>query len=279
MHEILRAGIPTPEEYHQLLSHTTFRTLENYSKGFLAKHHHLLQPYAKRWVIDPLHQWSRQWEYPFMFAALSALVDVGHPVRILDAGSGMTFFPYFLLEQFPALDIDCCDIDASLQALHAKIATAQARKPQFTTADMTALPYPDASFDAIYCVSVLEHIPGRERVMKEFARVLKPRGSLVISFDLCPDGSRDISMPDARRMMTELEHYFQDTAQLEIPAGNFPDARKIFSTYTARAINPQLLPWTYPAVLYQTRAFLQGKGWPAWPPLLTASCGVLQKKA
>lgn len=211
-----------------------------------------------------------------MHAAVSKVMDIDQPVHILDAGCGLTFFPYFLLEQFPALTISACDIDRSLEDLYASISTQQDRTPSFSVADLTALPYPDQSFDAIYCVSVLEHIPARERVMKEFARVLKPEGKLIVSFDISLDGSRDICLPEAARMLVELSRYFQGTECLEIPSLESCKIENYFTTHDARVGQ---LPWTYPAMLYQMRALLQGKGWPTWPPLLTVSCGVLQKKA
>jgi len=40
--------------------------------------------------------------------------------------------------------------------------------------DLTDIQYPDATFDAILCNHVLEHIPDDRRAMKELYRVLKP---------------------------------------------------------------------------------------------------------
>ena len=40
----------------------------------------------------------------------------------------------------------------------------------------TALPYDDASFDAVVCVDVLEHVADLGRVLAEVARVLRPGG-------------------------------------------------------------------------------------------------------
>jgi SAM-dependent methyltransferase len=51
-------------------------------------------------------------------------------------------------------------------------------------ADATRLPYEDASFDAAYSASVIEHIPagGDTVAMAELARVLRPGGVLALTF-------------------------------------------------------------------------------------------------
>ena len=46
--------------------------------------------------------------------------------------------------------------------------------------DITAMEAPDASFDAIYCSHVLEHVPEDRKAMREFFRVLKPGGWALI---------------------------------------------------------------------------------------------------
>jgi SAM-dependent methyltransferase len=44
------------------------------------------------------------------------------------------------------------------------------------------IPFPDDEFEAVVCISVLEHITELERAFEEFARVLRPQGVLVIGF-------------------------------------------------------------------------------------------------
>jgi len=47
--------------------------------------------------------------------------------------------------------------------------------------DITAIPAPDASFDAILCSEVLEHVPEPTHALDEFARLLKPGGVMILT--------------------------------------------------------------------------------------------------
>ncbi len=58
---------------------------------------------------------------------------------------------------------------------------------RFEVADGRALPYPDASFDHAYSVSVLEHVEGDGQALRELARVLRPGGRLVITLPHAPE--------------------------------------------------------------------------------------------
>jgi ubiquinone/menaquinone biosynthesis C-methylase UbiE len=57
---------------------------------------------------------------------------------------------------------------------------------QFREGNALRLPFPDRSFDAVVCVTVLSHIPGGEAAIPELARVLRPGGRLGV-FDLDTD--------------------------------------------------------------------------------------------
>ena len=48
------------------------------------------------------------------------------------------------------------------------------------TADVRALPFRDASFDAIYSMGTIEHFDETEQAVREMARVLKPGGCAII---------------------------------------------------------------------------------------------------
>lgn len=47
--------------------------------------------------------------------------------------------------------------------------------------DICAIPEPDASFDAVLCTEVLEHLPDPVRALDELARLLRPEGMLIIT--------------------------------------------------------------------------------------------------
>jgi SAM-dependent methyltransferase len=50
--------------------------------------------------------------------------------------------------------------------------------------DITAIPVPDASFDAILCTEVLEHVPDPVAAVREMARVLRRGGRLILTAPL-----------------------------------------------------------------------------------------------
>jgi len=64
--------------------------------------------------------------------------------------------------------------------LTGRYVTGDMRPGYDTTLDLTALPFPDDSFDLIICCHVLEHVSDDRQAMREIARVLQPGGHAVI---------------------------------------------------------------------------------------------------
>jgi ubiquinone/menaquinone biosynthesis C-methylase UbiE len=56
----------------------------------------------------------------------------------------------------------------------------KSNRPAFVTADVTALPFANASFDGITCGYVLEHVPEPEIGLSELARVLRKGGRMLL---------------------------------------------------------------------------------------------------
>ena len=51
--------------------------------------------------------------------------------------------------------------------------------------DIASIPEPDASFDAILCVEVFEHLPNPFLALQEFSRLCKPGGKLILTAPFC----------------------------------------------------------------------------------------------
>jgi len=51
--------------------------------------------------------------------------------------------------------------------------------------DIAAIPEPDNSFDAIMCIEVFEHLPNPLEALKEFSRLLRLEGQLIITAPFC----------------------------------------------------------------------------------------------
>jgi len=51
--------------------------------------------------------------------------------------------------------------------------------------DISSIPRKNSSFDAIMCIEVLEHIPYPNEAFKEFSRLIKMGGKLIITAPFC----------------------------------------------------------------------------------------------
>jgi SAM-dependent methyltransferase len=86
--------------------------------------------------------------------------------HILEVGSGRGYLQD-IVPDYTGLDIS-------------KSVVSRYHKP-FVVASATAMPFPDNSFDAIWTIWVLEHIPEPEAALREMRRVLKPGGILFLA--------------------------------------------------------------------------------------------------
>ena len=130
-----------------------------------------------------LHQlYSRQstpW-FPFVFA--QAGVKSGDSV--LDIGCGPGWFWAASNEVAPdGLSVTLCDLSDGMvrEATERVEGLARDWRVAASVADVTALPFADASFDAIFCLHMLYHVTDQERAIAELHRVLKPGGRLVVT--------------------------------------------------------------------------------------------------
>jgi 2-polyprenyl-6-hydroxyphenyl methylase / 3-demethylubiquinone-9 3-methyltransferase len=84
----------------------------------------------------------------------------------------------FMAEEMAARGARVTGIDPAAQAVEAARhhSNKMGLKIRYDVGVGEALPYADASFDAVVCVDVLEHVADLNRVLAEVARILRPGG-------------------------------------------------------------------------------------------------------
>ncbi|MHB9110993.1 MAG: class I SAM-dependent methyltransferase [Armatimonadota bacterium] len=200
--------IPTAADRDAMLQTDLYREMLAFSDDWRARHGDLLAPYGKAWCTDPMRAWSRQWEYPWVarqiqtwkkrFLAAHMLYEWPNHLRFLDAGSGVTFFPFYLRALWHA-EVTCLDIAVHWCDLVNVIDSRYAadRPVHGEYGDLARMRHlPDNSVDVAVCISVLEHTPNPLAGLAELQRVVRPGGLLVCTWDIPAD--RD-AYPDALR--------------------------------------------------------------------------------
>jgi SAM-dependent methyltransferase len=142
----------------------------------------------------------RDWE---LSQVLTAMDSAGRDDRILDTGSFNTYLGVYLARQHPRVTVSDLLGCRCVKSLMRKIGLAP-RKPKeacyfkwmrtvkragvaVRSLDLTQLACPDASFDRVIALSVIEHVPAVERTLSEMFRVLAPGGKLLITTDCSPE--------------------------------------------------------------------------------------------
>jgi len=256
-------GVPTQADVDTVVRGATFQRMASANSTFLSAHEEALEYYRRIWVSDPLNNWSRRWEYPYIYESLRD--HITGSATVLDAGAGTTFFPFFVASQLPQVQITAVDYDPMMAAVYDAAADPLV---EFVEGDITKLPFRDAHFDGAYSVSVLEHIAERRHVLAELARVLKPGAPLVFTMDISLDGRDDVPVAEATELLRLAEEYFEavDVPPLE-EALRHPDA-----LLTTR-VDPALLPWrwTWRGRLRKA-ASARRLPWKLTPPIAVYGC-------
>jgi ubiquinone/menaquinone biosynthesis C-methylase UbiE len=105
--------------------------------------------------------------------------DIRGMKLILDVGSGAGQIAGHLLE-FADRDARIVCVDLSQPMLCRARRRLDSERPTYVAADLTSLPFADESFDGITCGYVLEHLPDPAAGLSELARVLCPKGRMLL---------------------------------------------------------------------------------------------------
>jgi len=264
----LRTGIPLLAELEAHLKSEGFQRHVEFNRAFLERNDAAMSQYGKLWAKDTFRLWSRRWEYPFVTQRVIQFAqrqNSDSPVRVLDAGSGVTFFPYYLRKETPRAEITCFDSNNTYHPMFAAVNnTMGEQKVKFVEGLLQKLPFENDSFDAVCCISVLEHTGNYNEILDEFARVLRPGGLLVLTFDLSLDGKFELPKNVAGELLTALSNKFAVAPDVdlhkELNRMDDPARDRILTTDYIRDTQPDLLPWKHPT-LKAVHDLVTGHGW------------------
>ena len=119
-----------------------------------------------------------------MVARASVAIGV---LRRRDAGCGASIFPVYLAEQ--GHQVAAVDLHPP-----SGLAERHGVAVDYVSAGINALPFGDETFDAVFCVSVIEHLghAGVLGALAELRRVARPGARLMITTDYYEDARAQI---------------------------------------------------------------------------------------
>ena len=125
-------------------------------------------------------QWSETYDQPLRLfpieePPMQALIGSIPPGPALDAACGTGRYSTYLAGKGHSV-IGVDQSEAMLDIARRKLPAGD-----FRQGDLTAIPLPDNSVNAVVCALALVHVPDLSPALREFARVLRPSGRLIIS--------------------------------------------------------------------------------------------------
>ena len=124
------------------------------------------------WFTTPLGAWADRLEAAAMFRLLA--LKPGE--RLLDLGTGTGRYAIAAARRGALVTA----VDASPAMLAVARCRAEGTAVTLVQADLTALPFAEASFDAAMAVTALCFVAAPATALREAARVLRPGGRLVV---------------------------------------------------------------------------------------------------
>src|SRR3989344_6780899 len=130
--------------------------------------------YARSIKENPLHKfWHTR-----RFEEIGKMIEPSGG-RILDIGSADGTFTKIIIDKSKANKVVGIDV-LERSVSYAKRRFARSKVVSFRVADAHSLPFPDKSFDAVFCLETLEHVEDPLKAACEMFRVLKEDGYAVV---------------------------------------------------------------------------------------------------
>jgi len=278
---MLSSGIPRVSEYQELDKEPDFKSLLDYSRRFRAEveaRDIFSRLYSIKWVEDPFLQWSRRWEYVYVLQRLENWWEHNpHALDIADAGSGFTFFPFYLQRQRPDARICCIDADPTAGRAIDEAVRVLGNGPSFSLEDLEKLNRVSESLDAVFSVSVIEHTGNPKQVVEEIHRVLKPGGMFVCTFDVSFESGSPMHVKQVEQLLNGIHNLFEVQDKEDISISDCVErSNRVTTTWISRAY-PDRLPWRNPRLVWLYDA-LRGRFRSSLYRPLTFYCGTFIKK-
>lgn len=102
---------------------------------------------------------------------------------VLELGTGSGANAVALLDRYPEIWLTATDVDPAMLAAAGKRMARFGDRVNVQEADATAVPFPDASFDAVVSLIMLHHVIDWESALGEASRLLRP-GGMFAGYDL-----------------------------------------------------------------------------------------------
>lgn len=121
--------------------------------------------------MDVKDELIRPLAHEVIYAKVARILEVLPHGTILDVPAGEGALAAHLLRL--GLEVRCCDLHPEIFRLP---------RVEIKQGDLSdSLPYADSSFDYVACIEGLEHIENPHQALREFNRLLRDRGHLILS--------------------------------------------------------------------------------------------------
>jgi SAM-dependent methyltransferase len=190
-------------------------------------------------------------------ADISRRVAAYSPRRVLETAAGTGIVTRQLRNQLPAdVRLTATDLNPPMLEI-ARTKFRPGEQVDFQLADATALPFPDASFDAVVCQFGVMFFPDKARAYTEAHRVLKPGGRFLFNVwdrieenefaDVVTAALAGVFPTDPPLFMARTPHGHHDAGRIraDLTAAGFAGISVDAVDATSKAASPR-----HPAVAY-----------------------------